>query len=593
MNALKKVFGKGPQKKPSGDGAKNDILLVAAIDFGTTFSGWSFSFRDVFKSEPTRVSTKYWHGNQHISLKAPSSVLIKPDGQTFSAFGYQADTKYNELVEKNEHNEWYYFTRFKMQLYKQKVKRTTEIKDAGGKPLPAMTVVTSLIKFLKDDLLKDIQTQTSMIMSPKDVNWVLTVPAIWDDDAKHFMRVAAEQAGILAEYLTLALEPEAASIFCRLLPVEQSGGEYSLSTFTGGTKFLVVDAGGGTVDIAVQQVTETGLIKNIHVASGGDWGGSKVDEEFFKFITNIIGDKAFEVFKNTCREDFTFLTGDFEIKKRTVTLSTDTVVFRLSSSLSSTVLECTGKTLQTLIEESIYAGKVKLIADKLKVDTDIMKDLFVPQIRAITDHIAKLIEQKFNGLDAIVLVGGFSTCRLLQNAVIEKFRHCRVIIPNESDLVVLKGAVLFGHRPDQITQRISKYTYGVSTNLPFDDKIHPRHLKKIDEQGKAICPTCFCKHIVSGQTLVAGEPQSSKWYSPISSASRTITFPIYRTLSTNPVFVTEEGCQLAGKLRLPLAGSGLDRNVKVEMIYGETEIKVEAKEIATGKVHHLRVDFLN
>ncbi|WAR26161.1 HS12A-like protein [Mya arenaria] len=205
-------------------------------------------------------------------------------------------------------------------------------------------------------------------------------------------------------------QPEAASIFCRLLPVEQSGGEYSLSTFTGGTKFLVVDAGGGTVDIAVQQVTETGLIKNIHVASGGDWGGSKVDEEFFKFITNIIGDKAFEVFKNTCREDFTFLTGDFEIKKRTVTLSTDTVVFRLSSSLSSTVLECTGKTLQTLIEESIYAGKV--------------------------------------------------------------------------------------------------------------------------------------------------------------------------------VFVTEEGCQLAGKLRLPLAGSGLDRNVKVEMIYGETEIKVEAKEIATGKFIH-------
>ena len=51
------------------------------------------------------------------------------------------------------------------------------------------------------------------------------------------------QAGISADKLMLALEPEAASLYCRHLPV-QIDGESSLSTFHAGQKYLVLDAGG-------------------------------------------------------------------------------------------------------------------------------------------------------------------------------------------------------------------------------------------------------------------------------------------------------------------------------------------------------------
>jgi len=57
------------------------------------------------------------------------------------------------------------------------------------------------------------------------LRWVLTVPAIWDDEARAFMRYSAEQAGIggggrddgasedaAPSRLALALEPEAAAI---------------------------------------------------------------------------------------------------------------------------------------------------------------------------------------------------------------------------------------------------------------------------------------------------------------------------------------------------------------------------------------------
>lgn len=38
-------------------------LLVAAIDFGTTFSGWGFSFHHEFLADPTKVAAKQWYVN--------------------------------------------------------------------------------------------------------------------------------------------------------------------------------------------------------------------------------------------------------------------------------------------------------------------------------------------------------------------------------------------------------------------------------------------------------------------------------------------------------------------------------------------------
>ncbi|KAH3736872.1 hypothetical protein DPMN_043447 [Dreissena polymorpha] len=96
-----------------------DRLLVAAIDFGTTYSGWAFSFKHDFDTNPSKVSMKTWTGNQLVSLKAPTCLLIKPDGKTMYSFGFDAETKYSELSQTKEHKKWYYFRRFKMNLWKK------------------------------------------------------------------------------------------------------------------------------------------------------------------------------------------------------------------------------------------------------------------------------------------------------------------------------------------------------------------------------------------------------------------------------------------------------------------------------------------
>lgn len=44
-------------------------IVVGAIDFGTTFSGYAFSFANDYERDPLKIQTNHWIGGGHISLK--------------------------------------------------------------------------------------------------------------------------------------------------------------------------------------------------------------------------------------------------------------------------------------------------------------------------------------------------------------------------------------------------------------------------------------------------------------------------------------------------------------------------------------------
>jgi hypothetical protein len=56
-----------------------------------------------------------------ISMKAPTTVLIQADGNTLEAFGYEAEERYAELADEEKHRPYFYFQRFKMMLFDNKV----------------------------------------------------------------------------------------------------------------------------------------------------------------------------------------------------------------------------------------------------------------------------------------------------------------------------------------------------------------------------------------------------------------------------------------------------------------------------------------
>jgi hypothetical protein len=73
----------------------------------------------------------------------------------------------------------------------------------------------------------------------QQLSYVITVPAIWSDRAKELTHQAAVKAGMARHKIMLITEPEAAALYCASL--------YTDMDLRRGDRFLVCDAGGGTV----------------------------------------------------------------------------------------------------------------------------------------------------------------------------------------------------------------------------------------------------------------------------------------------------------------------------------------------------------
>ena len=78
---------------------------------------------------------------------------------------------------------------------KNAISRDLILEDGNGHKMNAMKVFSESIKYLKDHFEEKIESVKHVVET--DIHWVLTVPAIWKDNAKQFMREAAQQVFVL------------------------------------------------------------------------------------------------------------------------------------------------------------------------------------------------------------------------------------------------------------------------------------------------------------------------------------------------------------------------------------------------------------
>lgn len=85
-----------------------------------------------------------------------------------------------------------YFSQFHFVLQNLNIETTLEA--GNGRHVKALEIFTYAIRFLFTRALEVIRERTGdQHFSSGDIQWVLTVPAIWKPAAKQFMREAAYQ----------------------------------------------------------------------------------------------------------------------------------------------------------------------------------------------------------------------------------------------------------------------------------------------------------------------------------------------------------------------------------------------------------------
>ena len=98
----------------------NPYLATVAIDFGTTYSAFAFSFNKKEGEESIFMNRDWVNELGHRTSKTPTCLLLKPD-KSFHSFGYKAAEKFAILRSMYEEKQYFFFQHFKMELHNNEV----------------------------------------------------------------------------------------------------------------------------------------------------------------------------------------------------------------------------------------------------------------------------------------------------------------------------------------------------------------------------------------------------------------------------------------------------------------------------------------
>ncbi|KAF9028090.1 hypothetical protein BGZ52_000482 [Haplosporangium bisporale] len=503
-------YGHRPYAMPGSENQTYPIIM--AIDWGTTYSSMAYAYQQ--DGEVHEVST--WPKQTHNYPKVPTCNLYGPNSKEILEWGYTAKVAITKPPYKNH----VLLSKYKLHL-----------DEASGPhpPLPnGLTVVDAIADYLR--LFHTHVVQAS--------SYCLSVPAMWTDNAKALMRQAALQAGMISPLdpphrLLLISEPEAAALYC-----EKKCDQFSIGH---GQRFMICDAGGGTVDLIVFEVAvgpQGRTLREVTRGSGHSCGSIFLDERMEALLRGRFS-KWQE--KGLTAANWVQLMDTF--------IHNVKPLFDGVEDQYITMPAIPGRADLTDYDIGLEDGVLTVTAEEMR------REVFDPVVNDVLRLIQHQLQQTNYQCHAIFLVGGFGSSGYLQKRVQDEFgaRVPMIGVPPRAELAVVRGAAYAGLMPKTVTQRVARRWYGIG----------------VDE--------CITKRYITYQ-----------YPKPVNS-------PLFACSSSNlPRYVDSPMVEKIGDFLIPLpfvpgALPGHKMVFELRMYFGATEIRAEAE--INGMVVSTRCQF--
>eukprot|EP00924_Labyrinthula_sp_SR-Ha-C_P014519 maker-scaffold_34-snap-gene-0.6-mRNA-1 protein AED:0.50 eAED:0.50 QI:104/1/0.5/1/1/1/2/0/733 len=641
---------------------------VISIDFGSTHCGIAYSLVNLKQAVPETYKdenvdlrdyledpeplAKNYRGSHS---KQPTCALFSKETEQLVEFGFSARETYLTYVADESHEKlknlmYFEGSSIKMRLWDAVYDFKASVSSVDGEnELPMKTLVSQILRFLRKEAL-ELAGRGAGDLSPEECLWVLTVPSIWKEGDKQFMRQAAFDAGIIQDVgssdLILALEPECAVI----------AASHALKGFSKDDKVLVFDCGGGTVDVCAVQVLsqkfenvdqfqnlsfgekdishrktlenftpltfgseQPGVLRLRHLLqpTGGDWGSTYIDKNFVSFLSVLFEDTDLARIREADVSAVIELIELFEIIK-------ESVEYKEYKSLKGTRLLNMTNVMEALRQWSIeekepfvplqtYVDRYNALCEKKKnglggltvvqetnlcLPMGLVASFFQNVVERIVEEMLDLIDkEELEGLNYVLMVGGFAECKVLKMEVYKKLKNTgiRLLIPKRPSTVVQIGAVHYGFDPNIISTRRVRQTIGVKTRVPLrgfkvsdEVKASARFQSKIyldSKTGTEFVKDVFHAYIEKGNEVRSSQIEKRTFHSAPGKSSKNskskksknvVKFVIYATDSDQtPIFIDEPGCIKMGELSIPLGRKG---KVECEMSFASTEIIIQIRD---------------
>ncbi|KAE8443514.1 hypothetical protein EG329_001754 [Mollisiaceae sp. DMI_Dod_QoI] len=303
-------------------------------------------------------------------------------------------------------------------------------------------VIADYLRLLWNHVLERLRIRlTTPVLEGMVFKLVLTVPAIWDQNAQTKMRLAAKRAGMLdarpsgETTLSLVAEPAAAA----LATYFDSGIRHNPILQVGDT-FVVCDAGGGTVDLISYKIKSFEPLQLTEcIGATGDLSGAVYIDHAFEELINTYRYKHMSSLNADARRRFMDREWEYNLKRNfdgndgpwpvelpQIPHSRKSALRSIFKKEQSNILALNGNDLRR-----VFAAVLPKILNLLR-----------DQVEGIKEMTGR--RQKYAQIPLIILVGGFGSSPYLLRQIEQAFPGIIVQRPPRAWSAVCRGAVYRG-----------------------------------------------------------------------------------------------------------------------------------------------------
>lgn len=361
------------------------------IDLGNTYTSAAY-----LNEQMTPVTLPISGDSSGLS-QIPSTVLFHEDG-SYQA-GIMPDTKCSKNALISSMKRWIHREKSSAGQYMayplQMISRKDDKVKVGSKNWSANEVCSLILKNLKERSEKKLSSNLSSA--------TITYPICFGENQQELIRSSAQFAGFQkVEMIDETLAAALAYSYC-----EKKRG-----------KILFFDLGGGTLDVAVIEVTES-AIKVLSCSGTADLGSDDMDHRIAQRLLMEIEDKYGKDVANS-DEMKKFFYEDSEKAKRALS-HRGSYDFRFSNPEKG-------------IEYQRSLSRYEM--------TQMVQDL-IDQAVEYCEHVLTVANVKKEELSEVILTGGASRMLVLQNTLEKFFEKKPCLSLNPSDAVAM-GAAIYG-----------------------------------------------------------------------------------------------------------------------------------------------------
>ncbi|KAI8646927.1 hypothetical protein BD408DRAFT_379752 [Parasitella parasitica] len=490
-----------------------DYPVIVSLDFGTTYSGCCYTLQSDDEDEIYDITR--WPKNNGFYAKVPTLLYYRNKNSKLVDWGRGARL---QSLKPDQIGTL-------LQYFKLALVQPDDVPLPKGKS--PMDVISDFLRVFHEHICEQLQnTKLLQDYSQGQYRYCLTIPAIWSDESKAIMREASIKAGIIEhddpiQRLELISEPEAAAAYCEY--------KYKSWNLSDGNTFMIVDAGGGTVDLItylIEADTPPRSLKEITRGHGGMCGSAFIDQNMRKLLqSKLIGEMP------TCF---------FEM----------------------------------MMDNFIHFG-----ASMIFLLHELRDKVFEPVLRQVVELVEQQINQAGAVVDAIFLVGGFGCSSYLYDILKINFSHQvgEIAMPPSGELAIARGAAAYIKRPNLITSKVLRRTYGVQTRLPFEEGLDPEDSVFITKDGIKRCSTRFGVIARKGQRVSINQKIKRSYW--IEYPKHTEADLYMSEQDVVPRQITDSSVIKLAEIpiKMPLLAHvkpGTRMDVTIEFSFGSTEIKM-------------------